>query len=74
MKSKDLVDKIPWKYSNVSPFQRQPHKLVNDTQTIRRFLPRNCLSVFEYFVRFVLKGLKLKILLPFCTKDMQQLI
>ena len=40
------------------PFTRQPHKMVKQTQTIRRQQPTNCLSVFDHFVRLVLKGLK----------------
>ena len=28
------------------------------TQKIRRKLPKNCLSVFDYFMELVLKGLK----------------
>ena len=31
--------------------------MVKDTQTIRRFLPTNCLSVFDRFVGLALKGL-----------------
>ena len=38
----------------VLPFKRQPHKLVNHTQRIRRPL----LSVFDHFGGLVLKGLK----------------
>ena len=29
---------------------RQPHKMVQHTQTIRRLLPANCLNVFDHFV------------------------
>ena len=29
------------------PFTRQPHKMVKQTQTIRRQQPTNCLSVFD---------------------------
>ena len=39
--------------------KRQPHKLVKHTQTIRRLLSTNCLSVFDQFVGLVLKGLRL---------------
>ena len=39
------------------PFQRQLHKMVKHTQTIRR--PTNCLSVFDYFVVLSLKVLKM---------------
>ena len=40
-------------------FKRQAHKMVQHTQTIRRLLPRNCLSVFAHFVGLTLKWLKL---------------
>ena len=33
--------------------------MVKHTQTIRRELPTNCLSVFDHFVKLALKGLKL---------------
>ena len=40
-------------------FKRQPRKMVKYTQTIRQlFLPTNCLSVFDHFVRLELKGLR----------------
>ena len=35
-------------------FKRQPHKMVKHTQTIRRLLPTNRLSVFDHFVELVL--------------------
>ena len=38
--------------------KRQPHKMVKQTQTVRRLLPTNCLSVFDHFVGLALKGLK----------------
>ena len=31
--------------------------MVKHTQTIRRLLPTNCLSVFDYFMGLALKGL-----------------
>ena len=34
--------------------------MVKHTQTIRRLLPTNCLSVFDNFVRLALKGLILR--------------
>ena len=34
----------------------QPHKMVRDTQTICQQKPTNCLSVFDHFLRLVLKG------------------
>ena len=36
---------------------RQPHQMVKHTQTIRRLLPTNYLSVFDNFVGLSLKGL-----------------
>ena len=33
------------------------HKMVKNTQTIYQQQPTNCLSVFDYFVGLVLKGL-----------------
>ena len=41
-------------------FKRQPLKMVKHSQTIRRLLPTNYLSVFDHFVGFVLIRLKLK--------------
>ena len=38
----------------------QSHKIVKHTQTIRRQQPTNCLSVFDYSVKLVLKGLTQK--------------
>ena len=32
--------------------------MVKHIQTIRRFLPTNCLNVFDHFVGLTLKGLK----------------
>ena len=40
------------------PFKCQPHKMVKYTQTIRRLLPTNCLSVFDHFVELALKELR----------------
>ena len=37
---------------------RQPHKMVNHTQTICRWQPTNCLSVFDHFVGLAFKELK----------------
>ena len=31
--------------------------MVKHTQTIRRLLPKDCLSVFDHFVKLALKGL-----------------
>ena len=40
------------------PFKRQPHKMVKHTQTIRRLLPTNYLSMFGHFVGLALKRLR----------------
>ena len=32
--------------------------MVKHTQTIRRFFPTNCLSVFDHFLELALKALK----------------
>ena len=37
----------------------QPNKMVKHTQTIGRQQPTNCLSVFDHFVRLMLKRLTL---------------
>ena len=38
-------------------FQHRPHKMVKHTQTIHQQQPTSCLSVFDHFVGFALKGL-----------------
>ena len=43
---------------SINPLSANPHKIVKHTQTIRRLLPTNCLSVFDHFVGFALTGLK----------------
>ena len=40
----------------------QPNQMVKQSQTIRRQLPTNCLSVFDHFLELVLKGLTSDIL------------
>ena len=50
---------------------RQRHKMVKHTQTIRRLLPMNCLSVFNHFLVLVLKNNLIVTLLaigPWLTK------
>ena len=37
-------------------FKRQPHQTVKHTQTIRRLLRKNCLSVFGHFVGLAFSG------------------
>ena len=44
--------------------------MVRYTQTIRRLLPTNCLSVFDHFVRLALKGLENLVVFSFCTKGL----
>ena len=39
----------------VLAFKRQPHKMSKHTQTIRRLLSTNCLSVFGHFVALRMK-------------------
>ena len=41
----------------VHKFKRQPHKMVKHTQLFVGKFPTNCLSVFDHFVGFSLKGL-----------------
>ena len=54
---------------------RQPQKMVKRTQTIRRLLPTNCLSVFNHFVRLPLKGLTIAVrILPFKNKKEKWLL
>ena len=43
---------------SINPLKRQPHKMVKHTQTIRRLLPTNCLSVFDHLVELAVKGLR----------------
>ena len=38
------------------PLKRQTHKTVKHTQTMRRQQPTNCLSVFDHFAGWRLKG------------------
>ena len=49
------------KLHTTKPFQRQRHKMVKHTQTIRRLLLTNCLSVFGQFEGLALKGLTMSI-------------
>ena len=41
-----------------NPLNTNPTKWSNTLKTIRRFLPTNCLRVFNHFVGLALKGLK----------------
>ena len=41
---------------HILPFKTQPHKMVKHTQTLRRLLPTNYLSVFDHFVGLTLKN------------------
>ena len=40
-------------------FKHQFYKMVKHTQTIRRLMPTDCLSVLEQFVGLALKGLNI---------------
>ena len=43
--------------------------MVKHTQTIRRLLPKNCLSVFDHFVGLALKRLKKSLKLHIIYSD-----
>ena len=43
---------------DINPLTTSPTKWTKETQTIRRFLPTNCFSLFDYFVGLPLKGLR----------------
>ena len=43
--------------SEPEAYRHQPYKKLKHTQTIRRLLLTNCLSVFDYFIGLVLKVL-----------------
>ena len=45
------------KMYNDEPIKCQPHKMIKHTQTIRRLLRTNCLTVFDHFVGLPLTGL-----------------
>ena len=49
---------VCWEKVRLTPFKRQPHKMVKHTQAIRRQQQTNCLSVFDHFLGLALKGLK----------------
>ena len=54
--SKIMHEKVTW--GNACKMgKRQPHKMVKHTQTIRRLLVTNFLSVFDHFVGSALEGL-----------------
>ena len=52
---------FPETFSWLNPLS-QPYKMVKHTQTIRRMLPTNCLSVFEHFLGLSLKRLRISCL------------
>ena len=54
---KDYFDSDMGSQRQPHNFKSQPHKMVKHTETIRRLLPKNCLSVFDHFVGLALKGL-----------------
>ena len=49
-------------------FKYQPNKMIKNTQTIRRLLPKNCLSVFDHFVGLALKELTLRLCVAECAE------
>ena len=51
------VQKNAYMRISESKVKRQQHKIVINTQTIRRLLPKNYLSVFDHFLGLALKGL-----------------
>ena len=48
-------------------FKRRSHKVVKQTQKIRRKQPTNCLRVLDHFVGLVLKGLNIPLYIIKCT-------
>ena len=58
----------------VKPFKREPHKMVKHCQTIRWFLPKNCLSVVDHFLGLVLKRVKLYKIWDRITKETVSLL
>ena len=52
-----LPSRLSEQILNLYALRHQPHKKLKHTQTIRRLLPTNCLSVFDYFIGLVLKVL-----------------
>ena len=53
----NIFDPIYLRFKDYYPFERLPHKMVRHTQTIRRVLPKNCLSVLDHFVGLMFKKL-----------------
>ena len=47
-------------FKHCKPFKCQLHKMVKNTETIRRQQSTNCLSAFGHFVELTLKGLEKK--------------
>ena len=48
----------PIRNNSINPLKSQPHKMVKHNKIIHQQQPTNCLSVFDHFVGFALKGLK----------------
>ena len=56
----NVMSKCHWRSFGVfNPLSANPRKMVKYSQTIRRLLPTNCLSVFGNFVGLAFKGLML---------------
>ena len=53
---------------------REPHKIVKHCQTIRWFLPKNCLSVVDHFLGLALKRVKLYKIWDRITKETVSLL
>ena len=70
---KSIVLNIGWKTTIFWPFKHKPPKRVNHTQIIPWLLPTSCLSMFDYFVRLALKGLKIMITKNNITKNITQI-
>ena len=48
----------PIRNNSINPLKSQPHKMVKHNKIIRQQQLTTCLSVFDHFVGFALKGLK----------------
>ena len=50
--------------------KRQSHKMVKHAQTVRRQQPTNCLSVFDHFLDWRLKGSEINPSKPICGNQL----
>ena len=55
------VSQFTLQINQSNSIKRQPHKMVNHTQTILWLLPPNCLSVFDHFVGLAIKGFRVNV-------------